>query len=84
MARLRSLLTTVEIDVVQRAHDCQGNAKHRLTKGELRLAVRKERSWDYYCLDCGKRMLERDATKIALLLQAISSGAEVMPASESD
>jgi hypothetical protein len=70
--------------VVQRAHDCQGNAKHRLTKGEPRLAVRKERGWDYYCLDCGKRMLERDAAKIASTLKAIGSGANVIASSDLD
>ena len=58
MPRIRSLVTNVQIDIVQRAHDCQGNGNHKLTKGNRRLAVRKDRGWDNYCLECGKRILE--------------------------
>lgn len=79
MPRIRSLVTNVQIDIVQRAHDCQGNGNHRLTKGDRRLAVRKDRGWDNYCLECGKRILERDAAKIASLLQAINGGSTVAP-----
>ncbi len=77
MPRIRSLVTNVQIDIVQRAHDCQGNGNHSLTKGDRRLAVRKDRGWDNYCLECGKRILERDAAKIASLLQAIDGGSTV-------
>lgn len=77
MPRIRSHVTNVQIDIVQRAHDCQGNGNHRLTKGDRRLAVRKDRGWDNYCLECGKRILERDAAKIASLLQAIDGGSTV-------
>lgn len=34
MPRIRSLVTTVRIDVAQRAHDCQANGNHRLSKGD--------------------------------------------------
>ncbi|MDR6831409.1 hypothetical protein J2X48_005138 [Bosea sp. BE271] len=72
MPRIRSLVTTVRIDVAQRAHDCQANGNHRLSKGDRRLGVKKDRSWDNYCLDCGRRILEGDAAKIASLLRAIN------------
>lgn len=72
MARIRSLVTTVRIDVVKAAHNCQANGNHRLSKGDRRLGVKKDRSWDNYCLDCGRRILEGDAAKIASLLQAIN------------
>ena len=77
MPRIRSLVTTVELDVAKRAHDCQGNSGHRLLKGDRRLAVKKERGWDYYCLECGTRILERDATRIAGYLEAIRVGGTV-------
>jgi hypothetical protein len=73
MPRIKTLLTTVEIDVVQRAHDCQGNPAHRLAKGDRRLAVKKERGWDYYCMDCAVKILERDAEKIKGVLGAIAA-----------
>lgn len=74
MPRLKTLLTTVEIDVVKRAHSCQGNPAHRLLMGEQRLAVKKERGWDYYCMDCAVKILERDADKIKVVLNAIAGG----------
>ncbi|MGA0596913.1 hypothetical protein [Enterovirga sp. CN4-39] len=77
MARIRSLITSAHIDIVQRAHDCQGNSKHRLSKGDRRLAVKSDRSWENYCLECGKRILERDAAKIALLLRGIDGAGPV-------
>ena len=74
MPRIRSLVTNTQIDIAQRAHDCQGNPNHRLSKGDRRLAVKKDRGWDNYCIECGKRILERDAAKIASLLQVIANG----------
>jgi hypothetical protein len=79
VSRIRSLLTTVEIDVVKKAHNCQGNASHRLSKGDRRLAVRKERGWDYYCLECGMKILERDADKIKSALAMIADGGVTSP-----
>lgn len=74
MPRIRSLITTVELDIAKRTHECQGNSAHRLSKGDRRLAVKKDRGWDYYCIDCGRRILERDASKIASVLQAMEVG----------
>lgn len=74
MPRVKSLLTTVEVDVAKRAHDCQGNSAHRLAKGDRRLAVKKERGWDYYCIDCGIRILERDAERVQSMLSIIKNG----------
>jgi hypothetical protein len=73
MPRIKTLLTTVEIDVAQRAHNCQGNPVHRLSKGDRRLAVKKERGWDYYCMDCAVKILERDREKIKGVLGAIAA-----------
>ncbi|WP_187970333.1 hypothetical protein [Aquibium microcysteis] len=74
MPRIKSLLTTVEIGIVKKGHNCQGNATHRLQKGDRRMEVKNERSWDYYCLDCGVRILQRDAEKIKATLALITAG----------
>ena len=60
MPRIRTLLTRVEIDTAQRAHNCQANARHRVERGDLRLKVRNGRSWDHYCLNCAKGIINRD------------------------
>ena len=74
MPRIRTLLTTVEINVAKRAHNCQANAVHRLQKGDRRFAVKKERGWDYYCMDCGLKILERDAQRIKDTLALVADG----------
>ncbi len=60
MPRIRSLVTRAEIDVAQRAHNCQGNTRHRIERGDRRLKVRNGRSWDHYCLECAKVIARRD------------------------
>ena len=60
MPRIKSLVTRVEMDVAQRAHNCQANARHRIERGDTRLKVRSGRSWDHYCLNCANTILQRD------------------------
>lgn len=57
MSRPRSLLLRVEVDVAQRAHNCQANARHRIQRGDPRLKVKSQRSWDHYCMTCATRMI---------------------------
>lgn len=64
MGRIKSLLIRVEIDEVQKAHNCQANSAHRLVKGDKRLKVRNGRSWDHYCLSCAAVILERDLAEL--------------------
>jgi hypothetical protein len=61
------LIIRVEIDEVQKAHTCQGNAAHHLVRGEKRLKVRKGRSWDHYCVSCAIAILERDIAELQTL-----------------
>jgi hypothetical protein len=65
MARIKSLIVRVQIDTAGKAHNCQGNAQHRVEKGELRLKVRKGRSWNHYCRACGEIIIDRDIQKLA-------------------
>lgn len=60
MPRIRSLLTYTEIDVALKSHDCQGNKRHRISRGDARLKVREARGWDHYCLTCAKTIVQRD------------------------
>lgn len=34
--------------------------RHRIERGETRLNVRNGRSWDRYCLECAKVIVQRD------------------------
>lgn len=57
MSRPRSLLLGVKVDVAQRAHNCQANARHRIQSGDVRLKVKNLRSWDHYCVTCATKMI---------------------------
>jgi len=71
MARMKSLIIRTEIDVALKSHNCQHSSKHRITKGEKRLKVRNGRSWDHYCLECAKNILQHDAQKLQELSRAV-------------
>lgn len=70
----RTLISRVEVDVAQRGHNCQGNSRHRIEKGHIRLKIRNERSWDHYCVACGGAILARDAAKLARVHASLTEG----------
>ncbi|BCZ98031.1 TPA: hypothetical protein JBH59_05595 [Legionella pneumophila] len=72
MPRIKSLITRFNIDEAQKAHNCQANNKHRIEKGNKRLKVSNQRSWDHYCLDCGKKIVQRDIVKLQKLLEELN------------
>ena len=73
MARIRSLVTRVEVDTARRAHHCQANGRHRVERGDKRLRVTKNRSVDHYCLSCAKTIVERDIAKLTALSRELSA-----------
>jgi hypothetical protein len=77
MPRIRSLVTHIEIDVALKAHDCQGNANHRILRGNARLKVRNERGWDHYCLACAKVIIQRDIASLQGVAAQLDTGAVV-------
>lgn len=64
---IKSLVIRVEVDQALKAHNCQGNAGHRILNGDTRLKVRKGRSWDHYCVTCAAVIIQRDITKLQTL-----------------
>lgn len=73
MPRIKSLIIHSEVDVAQRAHNCQGNAQHRIKRGDKRLKVRKGRSCDHYCLECAKVMIQKSIAKLEELDRELNS-----------
>ncbi|MDR5610799.1 MULTISPECIES: hypothetical protein [unclassified Arsenophonus] len=64
MAKIKSLITRIEIDTAKHSHNCQANSRHRIKAGDFRLNVRNGRSWDRYCFTCAQTILEQDLKKI--------------------
>jgi hypothetical protein len=67
MPRIRSLVERAQVDEAGRAHNCQANSRHRILKGDKRLKVRNGRSWDHYCVECGRTIVGRDIKKLEAL-----------------
>lgn len=74
MPRIKSLVIHVEVDAAQKAHDCQGNSRHRIERGDARLKVRNERGWDHYCLSCAKTIVERDIASLRNVATQLEAG----------
>lgn len=72
MASLRSLVTRTLIDQAGASHNCQRDSSHRIAKGERRLKVKNNRSWDHYCLSCARLILQKDLTKIQDLIESVN------------
>lgn len=64
---IKSLVVQVKVDIAGKAHNCQANAKHRIEKGDVRLKVRHDRSWDHYCHICAVSIIARDIAKLTAL-----------------
>jgi hypothetical protein len=64
MARIKSLIVQVQIDAAGKAHNCQANPAHCVTKGDSRLKVRNGRGWDHYCRACAEIIIARDIQKL--------------------
>ena len=69
MPRIKSLLIRTDVDVAKKAHNCKGNARHRIRRGDRRLKVRNGRSWSHYCLECACNIVRRDVDALLALRQ---------------
>ena len=67
----KSLVIRVEVDKALKAHNCQGNRRHRLERGDKRLKVRNGRSWDHYCVICAGNIIQRDIVELQNLQRNI-------------
>lgn len=75
MAR-KSLIQRSEIDQVQKSHNCQASAKHRLKPGDRRLKVYVDRAHDHYCAECAIKIIEGDIAKLQALADQLRSMSE--------
>jgi hypothetical protein len=73
MARPRSLIVSMEITVVGRAHNCRQSDNHRLEKGMKRLTVKSDGDEHHYCLACAKTFLMKDIERLQTLLAEVNS-----------
>lgn len=71
MARAKSVLVSMEITTVGRAHDCRFNRKHRLEKGMSRLTIKEDGDERHYCLACARTFLLQGTERLRTLLSDV-------------
>jgi hypothetical protein len=69
----RSLIVSMEITTVGRAHDCRYNKNHRLEKGDRRLTVRADGDENHYCLACAKTFLAKDLDRLRAMMAQVEA-----------
>jgi hypothetical protein len=72
MGRPKSLLSTVEVDEVKRAHTCRASGSHELAKGDRRLTVHEDGKELHYCVACAIAIVERDMSRLQELRSTLT------------
>lgn len=74
MAKPRSFISNISIDVVQRAHNCQHNSAHRLVKGDIRLKLKDGRAVEYFCGKCALESISKDIQRLESIRRQLEAG----------
>ena len=71
MPRPKSVVASMEITTVARAHNCRHNMNHRLEKGMTRLTIRTDGDDRHYCLSCARTFLTQGIARLQALLDRV-------------
>lgn len=71
MARPKSFIKRLAIDEAKRSHNCQHNKQHRISKGDVRLGLKENRSMEYYCKECSIEFLKNSSSQISKLIEQL-------------
>ena len=72
MAKPKSLLKTVSVDIAKRQHKCQHSSKHVISKGEKRLKIKNGRSDEYFCVECANSFLDQSTAALNKISQELN------------
>ena len=75
MARARSFVDTMRVEIAKNSHKCKHSKKHRIAAGEKRLSVSVGMSHERYCVACAVSFLERDVTTIKGVIASLRGDA---------
>ncbi len=64
VARPKSLILPLTVDVAQRRHGCQHDSKHDILKGDRRLRLAVGRTHEHYCVDCAKKFIAQSIERL--------------------
>ena len=74
MGSTKSVLRNCYLDESRGTRTCRRNKKHKITKGQPCLAFKESmQSPRYYCIPCGKVILEKGREELDALLVEVTS-----------
>ncbi len=75
MAKYKSLLHRVDIEVAQRSRACKHDPRHRIRRNDVSLVIRESQfNRRVYCRDCARRMIELTRSSLAQIEDLLSAG----------
>ncbi|TCW29526.1 hypothetical protein [Christensenella hongkongensis] len=64
MAKIKSFLKSISVDICARKHSCQHNPKHTIYKDDKRLKLKDGRTQEYFCIECAVNSIDKDIEKL--------------------
>ena len=64
MAKLKSFIKNISVDIAKKKHQCQHNSLHEICKNDKRLKLVVDRSTEFFCVSCAVASLEKDIKKL--------------------
>lgn len=72
MAKPKSFLMSIDMDVAKHSHNCQHNSKHRICAGDVRIKLKTGRKVEYFCIDCALATINRDIETLNRLKESLN------------
>lgn len=72
MAKPKSFLKGIFVDVAKKKHQCQHNKAHAILMGDKRLKLSVNRSNEYFCVKCAIDSIDRDIEKLEAIKSQLS------------
>lgn len=82
MAKPKSFLMAIEIDVAKHSHNCQHNSKHRISAGDMRVKLKTGRKVEYFCVICALKTIGRDIETLSKLQENLNKNSGIVERQE--
>jgi len=73
MAKPKTFVKSISVDIAIRSHKCKHNKKHIINKDEKRLTLKEGRSKERFCAICATESLKNDIIKMQSILNELSN-----------
>lgn len=64
MPRPKSIIKKVDVDLAKRSHSCQHVPSHQIKRGDKRLKLSVDRTYEHFCVECAIQIIDSDIQKL--------------------